>query len=57
MDWNFVPFAPDGALGMGRFVPGWRDCRPRGVSRMTRKWPVNGGARVAGRCSGSICET
>jgi hypothetical protein len=55
--------APLGAVELGpaalgsRVVglePGWRDCKPRGVSRMTRKWPVKGGARVAGRASGSI---
>ena len=45
-------FAPAPSLSFGR-VPGCKDCRPRGVSRMTRKWPVNGGANVAGRVSGS----
>jgi hypothetical protein len=35
-------------------LPGCRDCRPRGVSRITRKCPVKGGARAAGRASGSI---
>lgn len=39
-----------GAAGL---VPGARDCRPRGVSRMTRKWPVNGGPSAEGRVSGS----
>ena len=45
-----LAFAPSVGLGL---VPGWRDWRPRGVSRITRKWPVKGGARVAGRVSGS----
>lgn len=44
------------ACGWVGLVPGCRDCKPRGVSRITRKWPVKGGARVAGRASGSICE-
>ena len=43
-----------GAVGMGGRVPGWRDWRPRGVSRVTRKWPVKGGERAEGRWSGSI---
>ena len=47
-----APFIPVFA-GFGR-VPGCTDCRPRGVSRITRKCPVNGGASAAGRWSGSI---
>jgi len=43
-----------GAGGMEGRVPGWRDWRPRGVSRVTRKWPVKGGERAEGRWSGSI---
>jgi len=31
------------------FGPGWKGCRPRGVSAMTRKWPVNGGPILEGR--------
>jgi hypothetical protein len=45
---------PAVAFGIDGRVPGWRDWRPRGVSRMTRKWPVKGGESAAGRCSGSI---
>ena len=42
------------AEGLGGLVPGCSDWSPRGVSRTTRKWPVKGGAKVAGRASGSI---
>lgn len=45
------PAAPVAAVGR---VPGCTDCRPLGVSKMTRKWPVKGGASAAGLCSGSI---
>jgi hypothetical protein len=43
--------------GLDALVPGCKDWSPRGVSRMTRKWPVKGGAKVAGRASGSIYAT
>ena len=51
-----APFTPAAAAAVsfaeGR-VPGCRDCKPRGVSSTTLKCPVNGGAKVAGRVSGS----
>ncbi len=52
---GLAPFVLGGApvTGFGR-RPGCMDCRPRGVSSTTRKCPVKGGARAAGRCSGSI---
>jgi len=28
--------------------PGWKGWRPRGVSTMVRKWPVNGGPMFDG---------
>lgn len=36
-------------------VPGCKGCKPRGRSRRTRKWPVNGGPKALGRVSASIC--
>lgn len=48
---NVVDVGAPGCVGR---VPGCKDVRPRGVSRMTRKWPVKGGANAAGRDSGSI---
>ena len=47
------PFIAAALAGWGR-LPGCIDCKPRGVSSITRKWPVNGGASAAGLCSGSI---
>lgn len=44
------------AAGWVGRLPGCSEVSPRGVSRMTRKWPVKGGASAAGRDSGSICE-
>lgn len=48
-----APFTPAAASFVEGRVPGCNDCKPRGVSRTTLKWPVNGGANVAGRVSGS----
>jgi hypothetical protein len=47
---KLIPIGPEFTGGL---VPGWSAERPRGVSRITRKCPVNGGPRVAGRVSGS----
>lgn len=38
------------------FRPGWAGWRPRGVSAITRKWPVKGGPMFEGRDSGSTCD-
>ena len=57
-----TPCGPD-VTGTGRWEPagivewdgpGWKGWRPRGVSRMTRKCPVNGGPTAPGLVSGSI---
>ena len=53
-------------LGTGRWLPvgrvecvgpGWKGWRPRGVSTMTRKWPVNGGPTVPGTIGTSACAS
>ena len=57
-DWEgMVVRGPARVAPAGRLAwvgPGWKGCRPLGVSRMTRKWPVKGGPIAPGLVSGSI---